>query len=474
MSTSRRKSKRNRSKNKAIEANSAQIETSAEVPRNQLQRLTQRGNKAAVRDMNSVLGYPDHITIEDYIAAYSRKGLATRVVNAFPDAIWSKPPRIQDDNDITVETEFETRVAQFARRTKLFHYLNRLDKLAGLGHYAVMLIGVRDGKPLSEPLTSLNSLDDVVYLMPFGESCVTVQTFETQVANERYGRPVTYRIRAGGYHGDNSNSMPSSMLTVHHSRVIHVAEGTLENDVFGIPRLEPVFDRLTDLEKVVGGSAEIYWLNGRGGLNLNAVAGSVIDKPGELEVHVDNYVNQLTRVLKTKGMDVKTLELAVAPPDKHVSVVLDLIAGATGIPKRILIGSERGELASSQDEGNWLNRVGERRETHCETVILRPVIDKLISLNLLSPNNDYTIAWPPLVEQSAKQKADNATLVSQAIANYVNSIGSELIIPSRQFVEEVLCMQYREDEVNANADLEAEQMAKDAAELAKQQTKLNA
>ena len=37
-----------------------------------------------------------------------------------------------------------------------------------------------------------------------------------------------------------------------------------------------------------------------------------------------------------------------------------MISAETGIPKRILTGSERGELASSQDRDNWFERYPER------------------------------------------------------------------------------------------------------------------
>ena len=39
---------------------------------------------------------------------------------------------------------------------------------------------------------------------------------------------------------------------VHWTRVIHIAESTLENPIYGIPRLRPVYNRLMDIEKVTG------------------------------------------------------------------------------------------------------------------------------------------------------------------------------------------------------------------------------
>ena len=413
------------------------------------------------RDMYDVLGYDKNPKISNYLAKYMRQDIAQRIINAYPDAIWTTSPTVQEDGDKQDKTEFEKAFDDLAKRTKLFHYLNRLDKLAGLGHYAVLLIGVRDGKDLSEPLESLNSADDVIYLMAFSEENATIQSYENDTSNERYGLPLTYKLTTGGYNGDKSTTMSSQTLNVHYSRVLHIAEGMLENDVFGIPRLQPILNRLDDLEKVVGGSAEIFWINGRGGLNLNADKDTDIKNPEKLQEHAEEYTHQLTRILKTKGIDVRTLELGIHNPDKHVSVLLDLIAGATGIPKRILVGSERGELASSQDENNWLSRVEERRDNYCEALVLRPFIDRLIDLGALPKVDKYDVVWADMVSLSDKDKADIALKKSQALGTYVNSQGSDLVIPVEQFVKEVLNMEYREDDIDDMLGSERSEMESD-------------
>ena len=417
------------------------------------------------RDLYKVLGYEKDPRTSNYLAKYMRQDIAQRIINAFPDAIWTNHPSVQEDEDKQNKTQFEQAFDDMAKRTKLFHYLNRLDKLAGLGHYAVLLIGVRDGKELSEPLESLASTDDVIYLMPFNEENAIIQSYEQDTNNERYGLPLTYKLQTGGYTGDKSTTMPSQTLNVHYSRVLHIAEGMLENDVFGIPRLQPVLNRLDDLEKVVGGSAEIFWINGRGGLNLNADKDTEIKNPEKLQEHAEEYTHQLTRILKTKGIDVRTLELGIHDPDKHVSVLLDLISGTTGIPKRILIGSERGELASSQDENNWWKRVDERRDNYCEPLVLRPFIDRLVQLGALPKVEEYDVVWPDLVSMSEKDKAEIASKKAQSIATYVNSQGGDLIIPPQQFVEEILGMEYREDDIEELLDFERKQMEKDEAEV---------
>ncbi len=434
-----------------------------EVNANLISRLA-LGNKThgGKRDMYEVLGYTPTLTIKEYANKYRRNDIARRIVDAYPDAVWTQQPSIETDDNKDIKTPFEKAFDDMAKRLKLFHYLNRADKLSGLGRYSVLLIGVNDGKDFKEPLEKVGSIDSISYLMPFSEVNAQITVYDTDVKSERYGLPKTYTLQTGGYAGDASSTMPETSLTVDHSRVIHIAEGTLENDVFGTPRLEAIYNRLEDLEKVVGGSSEIFWLNGRGGINLNADKETTIDDPEKLQEHAEAYINQLTRILKTQGMDVKTLNLAVDPPDRHVSVLLDLICGTVAIPKRIIIGSERGELASSQDENNWSNRIIERRENFCEPLILRPFIDKMIEIGALPNEPSYDVIWPDLTSVSENDKAEIASKKAAAIASYVNAVGADLMIPPEQFVTEIMGLEFHQEEIDKLLAEEREAMENDA------------
>ena len=47
---------------------------------------------------------------------------------------------------------------------------------------------------------------------------------------------------------------------VHWSRIIHVTDGLLDDEFYGFPRLQRVWNKLDDLLKVVGGGSEAFWL----------------------------------------------------------------------------------------------------------------------------------------------------------------------------------------------------------------------
>lgn len=403
------------------------------------------------RNVSEALGYIASPDTEEYIRRYERQDIAYRVVNAYPNAVWNHPPSVESDTDTQGDSEFEKNFIELSQKLKLFNVINRADKLSGLGRYSVIYIGLSDinsneGITAEMQAGKFSDIGDILFIAPFSEANATVGKYVTETSDPRYGLPEIYTLTTGGYGGDTGSSVNVTTMRVHHSRIIHIAEGTLENETFGIPRLQSILNRLDDLEKVVGGSSEIYWLNGRGGLNLNADKDTEIADPDKLGEHIADYEHNLTRVLKTKGISVNPIELSVHDPSNHVSVILDLISGATGIPKRILTGSERGELSSNQDENNWQARVDERRNNYCEPLILRPIIDYFINIGILT-KTDYKITWPELFTLSQKDKADIALKTAQAISTYMSNPESEMVMPVQQFVEDVLGQEYREADI---------------------------
>ena len=63
--------------------------------------------------------------------------------------------------------------------------------------------------------------------------------------------------------------------------------------------------------------------------------------------------------------------------------ILTQIAGSKAIPKRILTGSEMGELASSQDRDNWKDQINGRQTGYAGPYIVRPLVDRLIKYGYL-------------------------------------------------------------------------------------------
>jgi hypothetical protein len=142
--------------------------------------------------------------------------------------------------------------------------------------------------------------------------------------------------------------------------------------------------------------------------------------------------------MKLQGIDVQQLTPQIADPSQHLDVQLQMISAATSIPKRILLGSERGELASGQDDTNWNDVLTQRRSEFCDQVILRPLIDKMIQAGVLSePGAEgYNVNWPPLYARTDKEKADIAAKRAEALSKYISG-GLDMLMTFEAYLEHV-------------------------------------
>lgn len=378
------------------------------------------------RDLYETLGYVgyDGLTHDNCLAKFKRQDIAKRVVRAYPEEAWEKAPIVTDESD--GESSFETEYAEFAETLNIYNFCKRIDVLAGIGEYAVLMIGFNDNRDMKEEVTSAS---EILYLQPYGQWSARIHSLDDDPKSPRYGKPLAYSI---------SFSEPSSIgestklreFEVHHSRVIHVSKNLLESDVFGTMELECVYNRLDNIELLSGGSAEMYWQGAMRGLAFLAREGyDMAQTASSLSDEIDNYVHGLQRYMKLEGLDVQSLSPNITSPKEHFEVQIDLISAATGIPKRILLGSERGELASTQDDEAWTSRVESYRVETSEKRILRPFINRLIEVGILpTPTGDkYNVEWPELTAPTAKDNADVGKTTASAMREFYSAPGSEAI-----------------------------------------------
>jgi len=186
---------------------------------------------------------------------------------------------------------------------------------------------------------------------------------------------------------------------VHCTRIIHVADGLLDDNVNSASlRLRRIWNRLDDLDKVAGAGSEAFWRRAHQGTVFNADP-KVDFKEGELDKakeQVDEFEHDLRRAMYLRGVKVDQLGSDVADFSNPVDVLLKLNAAGVRVPKRILEGSERGELASTTDQENFDGRVQDRRTQFAEPVIVRQFVDRLIGVGgLPTPkDNQYFVVWP--------------------------------------------------------------------------------
>lgn len=383
------------------------------------------------RDLYKVFGYPTKLRAEDFYSVYLRNDIAQRIIKAYPQATWRDAPEVTSENESFGE-DFQA----LYKKHKLANYFERADRLSSIGHFGLLLMGFQDGKSIAEPLEKGDH--PLIYLTPYGEQNITVTQWNMDSQSPRYGLPETYSVQTGNPLGGKRSSTKSR--NVHHSRVLHIAEMLDEDEVYGVPRLMAIYNRIRDLEKVVGGSSEMFWLAANKGLAFKADADAEFDDDGQdVKDQAEEYQHELRRFMTLQGVDIQELGSNVADPSNNVNVLVDLISGTTGIPKRILLGNEAGELASSQDETNWNARVDERRNTFAAPMMVRPFIDKMVMTgNLPDPSGGITVSWDEADALSEKeiaeiQKIRSETIdrISRAIPNFPQNELVTLFYPDK-------------------------------------------
>lgn len=382
------------------------------------------------KDINFSCGYPESISIIDYRNIYDREGLAQRVVNILPKGSWSINPEIKE-NENARDTDFEKAWKELEEKFQIYSYLQRADILSGIGRFGVLLLGLSDGLELSEEVVDTGL--ELLYLRPFDESVVEVLKTETDVASPRFGFPTQYSIKFEATNSQNTST--ATTKTVHWTRVLHLADNLETSEVYGVPRMKPVYNRLLDVRKILSGSGEMFWKGAFPGFSFEidkTIKNPTMDT-ASIRTEMLNYSSGLQRYLALEGVTAKALEMQVSDPGPHLTAQLQYIALTLEIPLRIFLGSEQAKLASTTDKETWNDRLANRQTSYNGPRILRPLITMLQGYGIL-PKTVYKIVWADLNVPTDKDKAEVGEIETKAMAMYVSSGMDSLIGPKEFFM----------------------------------------
>ena len=416
------------------------------------------------RNVYQALGYPqdEGIHFADYAAKYARQDIAKAIINRPVQATWKGPIRLRELGK--EDTEIEKQFKALDKKLKLRNSLVRLDKLASIGRYGAFLLGFDDvsSKPGFMAPVSTQGNRELLYVRPLGEAHAMIDKLVTNTKDPRYGLPEQYTIEY-----TEVDSATTVSLKAHHSRVIHVTTELLESEIYGVPVLESVYNRLVDLEKLVGGSAEMFWRGARPGYQGKIKEDYTLppDVEKTLQAQFDEFEHNLRRFLSVEGVDIETLDSQISDPASHVDVQIQMISAVTGIPKRILVGSERGELSSAQDIVGWFNHVQTRREEHAEVNILRPFVDRCMEFGVLPKSENYIVEWSDLFAASEKDKAGVGLIRAQAVREYTQNPMAEALVPPKAFYKLFLGLNH--EEVQELDDMADDEIMEELREIAR-------
>lgn len=444
------------------------------------------------RDIDAEAGWPVTITMDDYKKAFKRGDLATRIIEIYPHESWKDSPDVYETEE-NEETPFEKAWKETAKANNLYAVLQRADVISGVGRYGLILIGVSDGKKLDQPVAGVeeallaefkaSTTEEtpaavtppattkkplkIIYLRTFDESVVTIKEVEKDMSNPRFGQPKMYSLKFQNPESlAQANGITETIdADVHWTRVLHVCDNRTDNDIFGTPRLERCYNCFLNLKKILGGAGEMMWRGGYPGISIETqpMQGDDVfefDKEAT-EAQIEKYQKGFRRYLALLGMTAKSLQPNIADPTPHANLQIRMIAIAWGIPWRILMGSELGQLASEQDIENWNTRVGRRQNDYVAPYMVVPFANRLIAMGVLPPlaaGRLVLVAWKDTHTVTKKDKADVAEKITNAITKYVQG-GGEMVIDLFHFL--TLVCAFTEEEANSILDKVGDALAKD-------------
>jgi hypothetical protein len=384
------------------------------------------------------------------VRAYKRGDIGARVIEVFPMETWKKHPLVYSTED-EQETDFEKAYKALDKKLNLTTIMRRADVMSGIGRFGIILIGINDNKTLEQPVQGIDEFGEVTgtnayqvqFLRCFDESEVVVKELESDLKNPRYGQPKLYTILFTENAPQSTADVNQASKDVHWTRIIHICDNRLSSDVYGEPRLKRVYDRILDLKKICGSSGEMFYRGGFPGLSIETqpkVTGEELEFNKEETIdEVENYQQGLKRYLALVGMSAKSLSPQIADPTAHANMQIQMISIAWSIPKRVLMGSEQGQLAADQDSINWNERIKLRQTDYATPYLLTPLVMRLIAFGALPPVGEEGIfvTWPELNTQAPTDASNVANNLTNAMAKYVQS-GTDILMSPFHFLTLIL------------------------------------
>ncbi len=446
---------------------------------------------------------------ELYRLLYERDAIAARIIEFWPNECWQSYPCVYEDEDPDVETPFEKAWSDMMSGLRgesswykeeygnpLWAYMRRADIQCGINTYGLLMLGFDDGADVSQPVkgviekgsvprgriatNQVSTKDDallpevpltnmqcyemvsnaatsstptrrLIYLRVFPEHLTQILQYESNPTSPRFGQPTLYQVHLTDPRDFHSGAgLSLSTMNVHWTRVLHITDELASSEMFSIPRLRPMLNNVLGLHKIYGCSPEMFYKGAWPGLSLETnpdLGGNVKLPEAKIRRMMEDYQNDLQRYLVLMGMTAKTLNPSIADPTPHIVAQLQAISIKLPTPMRIFMGSERGEMASSQDDRKHNKNTSNRNINHLTPKMIVPFVDRCILAGVLPiPPLGYKADWPDMAIYTDGEKADVGLKRMQALGVYC----TQGVDAAMTLFDALVAIGYSEDEATTH------------------------
>lgn len=378
------------------------------------------------RDTYAIYGYPETLDGTfgfNFMYRYSRRnGVANRITWGIAKTCWRDGFEIYQNSEEGAERIEEDLVLQL-QRAGFNRKIEGADILNRIGRMAALYVGVPDGLDPKEPIGKVagraENFIDKLYFVAYAYDGVEVSGQVKEPADPRYGLPEFYSLQRVGYTGTEKDTTTKAIVA-HWSRVILLNENGLESDIEGMGSLEPVMNRILDLDKATGGASEAYFRNARGKIayEVDKDYSTSLATNGPAKEAFNEGAQEFTNDWKDHmiavGSKVKGIDTPHHSPLDTVKVALWEISGYTGIPIRVLTGEGSGQLAGSEDQLS-LNQIIKDRQTLVCTTWVQNLLDILTAAGMINLPEGYEVRFPIQEAATTEQKTKNGLTVAQTL-----------------------------------------------------------
>lgn len=371
-------------------------------------------------------GWPADVNFDMVYGMYTRNSIARAAVDKTIRKSWQDPPwlletpRDGSEGPLKKETRLEKAIRQHFSKIRFWTKVMEADRRSLVGRYAAIILRVKDGKQTDQPLTTVSGgLDALVDIIPVWEGQLRVKEYNTDQMSIDYGEPLMYeydesRVAEPGSAMDGNAR--NRKLTVHPSRIIIWSnDGSLDND----SSLRPGFNDLLTLEKITGAGGEGFWRNSKQSpilemdkeADVAKMARAMGVEPKDvfdaMTDQVKSWQRDFDELLMIQGMTAKLPKVELPDPQFYFSNTLQSFAASYDIPLKVLIGTQTGERASSEDASQWNQTNNFRRKNYVIPNILR-LVSRLEECGIIKVNPEWFVDWTDLTESTMFEKIERA------------------------------------------------------------------
>ena len=229
----------------------------------------------------------------------------------------------------------------------------------------------------------------------------------------------------------------TDQFDVHHSHVLHFADHTRENRIYGEPLLKRVLDSIFNLDKTFGGMGEMIWRDGKRRFIAELREGYSWSSPQDREDRKEQiaaFSHDMLDVLQVTGTDIKAMSGQIPNLDGNILRQMQMVAGILDVPMRKIFGSEMGQLATSEDNKAYNKKIMGRQKHIIIPRIVRPFINRLVAAGVLHPPQDLIIKPADLLALTQTERAEIDRAYVQNVSDFVGPMGDpESVITREEF-----------------------------------------